>query len=328
MNAFNTILVPTDFSAFADHALAYARAFAKQTGGAVHAVHVVNARAVEGGGLEGIYMNQGELDESLQAVKEHAEAKMEHVVLKDHLLGVEVTPHVLVGSPAKDIAALASEIGADLIVIATHGRSGLDRRVLGSTCDKLIRTSPVPVLVVKHPEQEFVTAIGGEMTLGKILVPCDFSDFSRSAVPVAADFCRKFGASLLLEHVVDTWLDYPEFAPQIEMNNSPHLAEAAQKSLDQLASEQEGVTVTARVQIGVPHRLIAETIEKENVDLVIMATHGRSGLAHVLLGSVTERLVRMSMCPLLTIHPNHQQVLDGALAQPVQSQQPPSELVS
>jgi nucleotide-binding universal stress UspA family protein len=148
------------------------------------------------------------------------------------MLGVEVTPHVLVGSPAKDIAAQASEIAADLVVIATHGRSGLDRLVLGSTCDKLIRASPVPVLVVKHPEHEFVTADGGEMTLGKILVPCDFSDFSRAAVPVAADLCRKFGATLALEHVVDTWLDYPEFAPQIGMNNSPHLSEAAQESLD------------------------------------------------------------------------------------------------
>ena len=289
MITFNTILVPTDFSPFADHALAYARAFAKQTGGAIHCVHVVDSRAVEGGGVEGVYINRADLDATLQAVKEHAEAKMEHVVLKDHLLGVEVTPHVLVGAPAKDIAALATEIGADLIVIATHGRSGLDRLLLGSTCDKLIRSSPVPVLVVKHPEHEFVTADGGEMTLGKILVPCDFSDFSRAAVPVAADLCRKFGATLVLEHVVDTWLDYPEFAPQIEMNNSPHLAKAAQESLDKLACEQERVETIATVRAGVPHRLLAQTIEKENIDLVVMATHGRSGLAHVLLGSVTER---------------------------------------
>lgn len=306
MNEFKTILVPTDFSPFADHALAYARAFAKQTGGAIHCVHVVDSRAVEGGGLEGAYTNQAALDAMLQAVKEHADAKMEHVVLKDHLLGVEVTPHVLVGSPAKDLAAQATEIGADLIVIATHGRSGLDRLVLGSTCDKLIRSSPVPVLVVKHPEHEFVTADGGEMNLGKILVPCDFSDFSRAAVPVAADLCRKFGATLALEHVVDTWLDYPEFAPQIEMNNSQHLAEVAQESLARLASEQESVETIATVRTGVPHRLLADTIEKEGIDLVVMATHGRSGLAHVLLGSLTERLVRMSTCPLLTIHPHHQ----------------------
>jgi nucleotide-binding universal stress UspA family protein len=143
------------------------------------------------------------------------------------------------------------------------------------------------------------------MTLGKILVPCDFSDFSRAAVPVAADLCRKFGATLALEHVVDTWLDYPEFAPQIEMNNSPHLSEAAQESLDQLAAEQEGVETTATVCTGIPPRMLADSIKKGNIDLVVMATHGRSGLAHVLLGSVTERLVRMSTCPLLTIHPNH-----------------------
>ena len=143
------------------------------------------------------------------------------------------------------------------------------------------------------------------MTLGKILVPCHFSDFSRAEVPVAAVLCRKFGATLVLEHVVDTWLDYPEFAPQIEMNNSPHLAKAAQESLDKLACEQERVETIATVRTGVPHRLLAETIEKENIDLVVMATHGRSGLAHVLLGSVTERLVRMATCPLLTLHPNH-----------------------
>ena len=83
MNEFKKILVPTDFSAFADHALAYARAFAKQTGGSVHCVHVVDSRAVEGGGVEGIYINQADLDATLQAVKEHADAKMEHVVLKD-----------------------------------------------------------------------------------------------------------------------------------------------------------------------------------------------------------------------------------------------------
>ena len=304
MNDFKSILCPTDFSVYSEYAMRYAQAFAKQSGGKIHCVHVVDSRAVEGGGVEGIYITKADVDATLAAVKEHAEAKMEHVVRKAKYSTADVEGHVLVGIPADDIAKLAGDLKADLVVVSTHGRTGLDRLILGSTCDKILRTSPAPVLAIKHPEHEFVES-DKTIHLKKVLVPCDFSAFSREAVPYAADLCRKFGASLTLAHIVDTWLDYPEFTPTIAVNNTPNLTRAAKESLDTLAKEQKDVKVDVNVTVGVPHRILTDMIKADDVDLVVMTTHGRSALAHLLLGSVTEKVVRHSSCPVLVIHPRH-----------------------
>jgi len=197
---------------------------------------------------------------------------------------------------------LADEIGADLVIIATHGRSGLERLVFGGTCDKVLRLSKVPVLAIKHPEREALDE-DGSLKINRILCPLDFSEFSRSGLDLAADLARRFNSTVVREHVVDARCDYPEWTAQVAMNTSEHLAKAAEEHLRSVASDLEGVETEIVVTTGVPHRTLIDKTKENNIDLVIIATHGRKGLAHALLGSVTEKVVRSAGCPVLTVRP-------------------------
>lgn len=302
MGAYNTILVPTDFSSYSDYATVYARALARDNNTAIHFVHVVDQRNKElAGRIGGAYVSSADLEALYVEIEKHAGERMAKLIERAAAAGLKAEQHLCTGWPSEEIVRVAEEIGADLIVIATHGHSGLNRLVLGSTCEKLIRCSPIPVLSVKHPEHEF--ADDASISLKKILCPCDFSDFSHLAIPYAAELCREFGASLKLAHVVAAWLDYPEFVPSVKQNNSPHLVEEAEKSLEKLASEQEGIEVHVEVDSGIPHRKLSDIIEKDNIDLVVMTTHGRSGIPHFLLGSVTEKILRTANCPVMTVRP-------------------------
>ncbi len=303
MTLYKTILVPTDFSKYADNAIRYAHALAKANGGAVHFAHVIDQRIMDLAGMEGVYVSHGDLQLSVESMKQNAEKRMGQLIAKSKALGLSATSHICQGRPVDELATIAKKIGADLIVIATHGRSGFDRLVLGSTCERLIRESTVPVMAIKHPEHDIVDADGTALHVSRILCPCDFSDFSHKAIPHAADLCKQFGATLVLMHVVDTWLDYPEFMPSVDLQNSPFLVEKAEESLKKTAAELSGIRCEIKVQTGVPHRAITDAVTTEKIDLIVMTTHGRAGLPHFLLGSVAEKVARLAPCPVLTIRP-------------------------
>lgn len=303
MNTYRTILFPTDFSSYAEHATRYAQALAKRSGGTIHCAHVVDPRGPHNGSIESAYALRGNLDMTLDAIREHAAARLDHVARRIALPGIQTETHLRDGNAPVEIVKLAEAIEADLIVLPTHGRAGLDKLAFGSTYDKVIRLSSVPVLAIKRPEHGFVN--GGSQAIGfnRILCPCDFSSFSHQAVPQAAALCRDFDATLILVHVVDAWPDYPEFMPATPRNESPRLSKRAAESLARLASRQKGVSTEIRVLSGVTHRELARFIGEEDIDIAVLATHGRSGLAHALLGSVTEKLIRMAPCPVMTLRP-------------------------
>jgi nucleotide-binding universal stress UspA family protein len=302
MSLYKTILVPTDFSKYADNAIRYAEALAKASGGKVHFAHVIDQRIMDLSTVEGVYVSQADVQQSMKALEDNADKRMGQLVTKAKAFGLQAEGHVCKGRPVDELVRLGNETAADLVVIATHGRSGFDRLVLGSTCERLIRQSTIPVMSVKHPEHEVSTG-EGTLRVDRILCPCDFSEFSHKAVPHAVELCKQFNATLVLMHVVDTWLDYPEFMPTVELQNSPHLAEKAKESLEEVANGISGIRTEVKVESGIPHRVLSETIDKDNIDLVVMTTHGRSGIPHFLLGSVAEKVARLAHCPVLTIRP-------------------------
>ncbi len=108
----------------------------------------------------------------------------------------------------------------------------------------------------------------------------------------------------MLAHVVDARFDYPEWTAQVSINASEQLTKFAQENLEGVASEMEGVSTEVFVTAGIPHRALLEKIKEDDVDLVIIATHGRKGLAHALLGSVSEKVVRAASCPVLSVRPS------------------------
>lgn len=165
MIAIKNVLVATDFSAPSETALNYARAMARSFGATLHVLHVfeplwITSADVVGGGVA--------LATMIQGLEDTARKQLEDAVTEDdrrelHASAVLVTSE----SPAREIANYASEHKADLLVIGTHGRSGISRMLIGSVAEKVVRLAPCPVLTVHHPEHEFVLPDALQVTVKK-----------------------------------------------------------------------------------------------------------------------------------------------------------------
>lgn len=136
----------------------------------------------------------------------------------------------------------------------------------------------------------------------KILVPTDFSPDSDRLVQYAVMTAKQFGAKILLFHAIEPF-PYTTTDAFMVVDNSEALRSIADSLLKNSAAllKKKGVQVQASMSIGSPAREIVMKAEREKVDLIIMGTHGRTGMEHVLLGSVAEKVVRLSRCPVLTI---------------------------
>jgi universal stress protein A len=144
------------------------------------------------------------------------------------------------------------------------------------------------------------------MDIRHILAPTDFSDYSKKALSDAFELAQTFGATLSLLHVLEPSPYLGEFTlPTMGEELLGDLERQASAALAQVLPEaqQAKIEVTRAVAIGSPSVKIVETVEAEHVDLIVMATHGRTGLSHLLIGSVAERVVRTAPCPVLTIRP-------------------------
>jgi nucleotide-binding universal stress UspA family protein len=145
------------------------------------------------------------------------------------------------------------------------------------------------------------------MDIRRILAPTDFSDFSKQALKSALELAQAFDAKLLLLHVVDL-PPYPVeglVPSSLGGNLLDDLERQASSELAGVLPEAQGgaVDVGRRVIIGTPYRKIVEVAEEEKSDMIVMATHGRTGLSHLVMGSVAEKVVRTATCPVLTIRP-------------------------
>ncbi|NKB70645.1 MAG: universal stress protein [Candidatus Latescibacteria bacterium] len=150
--------------------------------------------------------------------------------------------------------------------------------------------------------------------LEKILVPTDLSEHARYALPYAVELARMYGAELHLVHVVEpvwgaSYALYAEFPGPVADNLDQVKADQA-KAVAELAAEIKDVAVQTRVLAGPPLVQIVRYARDHEIDLIVLATHGRTGLSHALIGSVAEKVVQMAPCPTLTVkHPEHEFVL-------------------
>jgi nucleotide-binding universal stress UspA family protein len=208
---------------------------------------------------------------------------------------------------------------ADLIVMSTHGRTGLKRLVLGSNAERVVQHSSSPVLVVRRGEKQLVED-GQPLQIEKILVPTDFSASSREPLNYAREFSRAFGARLVLFHAFHV----PEFtapdrygihtvAPTVETARL-----AAEEQMREFAGSFDfaGVDFTTEITMGRAAEEICRYAEQERIDLIITSTHGRTGLMHVLIGSVAEHVVRYAHSPVLVVPGSIKQT---GVAQPARS---------
>jgi nucleotide-binding universal stress UspA family protein len=144
------------------------------------------------------------------------------------------------------------------------------------------------------------------MDIRHILAPTDFSDRSKQVLSDALELAQTFGATLALLHVLEPSPYLGEFTPPtMGADLLSDLERQASAALARMLPEAQRATieVTRSVVMGSPPLKIIETAEADHADLIVMATHGRTGLSHLVMGSVTERVVRTAPCPVLTIRP-------------------------
>jgi nucleotide-binding universal stress UspA family protein len=136
-----------------------------------------------------------------------------------------------------------------------------------------------------------------------ILVPHDFSDTAERATSLALDVAEKMGARVTLLHVYDMSYGFPEGAA-LSVQMAKEFETAARNALDGVASRtrRQGVETMSLLRQGVPWKVIVDVAKEAKVDLIVMGTQGRRGLARWMLGSTAERVVRTSPCPVLTVH--------------------------
>jgi universal stress protein A len=142
-------------------------------------------------------------------------------------------------------------------------------------------------------------------TITRILVPTDFSATSDVALDYAIAMAKRFGASLQVLHVVDDPFVGGAVGSEVYITNVPamrvHLVDEAASKLVRLLPQCGRVAARTEVRVGKPADVIRDVAEEHGVDLIVMGTHGRTGMAHLLLGSVAEKIVREAPCPVLTV---------------------------
>jgi nucleotide-binding universal stress UspA family protein len=206
-------------------------------------------------------------------------------------------------APAPAILRYADTHRVDLIMMGTHGRRGVSRMLLGSVAEVVVRHATCPVLTF-HADQEQGPV---PHPVKSILVPIDFSEHSRFGLAHAQEWAALYNARLDLLHVVEDYL-HPAFymANAFSIYDAqPEIKEKARLHLEWFYSKEQGATESVRyhVRSGRAPSEIVDFAEEVGSDLIIMPTHGLTGLDRFLLGSIVEKVIRHSGCPVLTVKP-------------------------
>lgn len=293
------IFVPIDFSEASLGALDYALALAGPTGATITLLHVLEPGFVAGamGSPPDTHGVDHSSDPQIMADRLHTFAQTK--IPAPHLGGSLVST----GPAGPTIAEIARQRGADLIVVATHGYSGLTRAFLGSTAEYLVREGPCPVLAARRPVMTSGThgnRPGREIK--SILVPMDLSEPSLHSFAYAEGLARQLNADLTLLHVVPA-LTVPQGTPMEESQLNLHAAEGAEVKLQEIADHGDGqVSRTAtKVVMGEAGEEITRVAGDLGSDLLVVATHGRGGLQRAVLGSTAENILRHAPCPVLVV---------------------------
>lgn len=238
------------------------------------------------------------------AAKEYVEGIRERVELH----GVKAKAIAREGLPADVILEAARDERATHIAMATHGRSGIGRFLMGSVAEAVMRESPVPVFALRPFWNYEVLAAARveDLPVKNVLVPLDGSSLSLAVIPHAVEIARKFGARLVLLRAVLPGAAAPHAragAGQEEVAEKFSDVDQARRALEDIAAEIRalGVEVGTVVDQDEPAKAILDTVRFHAIDLVAMTTHGRTGLTRLVVGSVAETVLRDAKVPLLVV---------------------------
>lgn len=304
----NRILVATDFSACARRAVEYGTCVGHAWSAHVDLLHVAEV-------LRGVDLDEPFADPMLEMRRKEAARFLDDLATRVKQNGLDVDRHLREGIPSEQIGQAALELRADLIVVGTHGRTGLDHIMLGSTAERVIKQAPCPVLTVRVARIQGEEEVDAPPCIQHLLVPVDFSSPSLDALEYAIQVVDRFGARLTVLHVLEPiYYDLELGLGLIEQESQKRTHWEAQ--LDGLAQvvKERGLAAGSVVLGGVPSESIVTYARAQGCDLIVMGTHGRRGLSRLRYGSVAESVLRQAPCPVLTVRspkfsPNHRRMM-------------------
>lgn len=288
------ILVPVDFSPFSDNAVEYALSLAEKFSSKITLYHAV------------VLFHEDFEEEA------HIKAYSDIVALKEKVLSKRLESHCASGKKRGVIIKSIMERGFsapdmildhiiankyDLVVMGTHGRTGLKKWLIGSVAEKVVRHSTIPMITI---HQDFK-----KHRIKNVLIPVDFSKYAKKAVVFGIQIAKKFQAEPHFLFVV-TMETHPEYfisTYESFLATNPEFKKDFKKRLKEFVGSPKEEATYAIVE-GKAHEGINNYAEKKRINLIIMANHGMGALEYMLMGSTTERVVRVARCPVLTIHEN------------------------
>jgi nucleotide-binding universal stress UspA family protein len=295
MLSIQRILFPTDFSDGATRAFSQAVYLADRHDAELHIVNV----AEPGGESERTLPVSPEvLHEWLDASGIEAETLEKLTIVQKRFES---------GVPAERLVAYVEDRDVDLVVMGTHGRRGVQRMLLGSVTEEVLRKVPCPVFTVQADVEEEAGT-----TVRRILVPVDFSDASEMAVQHATEIAQTYGAEVHLLHVVEEVVYPSAYGIEPPSMQSQDVVLRVEQALGRMAREELGYEhVQVSSTIGYAPMTILDYAQENAIDLIVIATHGRSGLDRVLLGSVAERVIRQSPVPVFVVKPDRKSLVSA-----------------
>jgi nucleotide-binding universal stress UspA family protein len=284
------VIVPLDGSKLAEHSLAYVPALKHFGTPSVLLISVVDEKA-------DLYAaNPQELaDREFNVVSTYLREVAANL---ESMSGVNVVTEVVRGDPPECILDAVARFSADLLVISTHGRSGISRWRLGSVADKVIRSAACDTLVVGPRTGETASAFKA------VLLPLDGSELAEQAIPAVKKFAAGFGSAVHIVRVVQI----PTPVVDVTVGGGyyvPDVLEALQETAEDYVAKaarlfDPSTAVTTQVIIGYPSTELENYVTQHGIDLVIATSHGRGGIARAALGSVTDRLLG-GTAPILVV---------------------------
>jgi nucleotide-binding universal stress UspA family protein len=282
------ILVPLDGSPFANAALPTAITLARRTGGEVRLLHVVEVPPA---------LAYPEYRAEDHAWADGYLADLARTQGADARVGTSVREGRILDEIQKEAAAWS----AKLIVMTTHGRGGVSRLWMGSVADRCVRSSSVPVLLVRPHEKPDAPA--PDFAPARVVVPLDGSPLAESALPWGAALAKAFGARVVLLRGISNFGGFDAAYLALDRQRFEGDRTEAGAYLEERAAavRSAGVEVETRV---LTEPSLAEAIAARGADeIIVMTTHGRGGLDRAVFGSMADKVVRSASCPVLIVRP-------------------------
>jgi nucleotide-binding universal stress UspA family protein len=298
------VLLPHDFSDYSEDAALFAVEIAKHYDAELHALHIMQMHEDVPGDFQG---DETHLDEYHDSREDHLKALLEEKAGL-HKGVHKVIPVLERGfSVGGRIIEYAEEHEVELIIMGTHGRSALPHLLLGSEAEVVVRGAHCPVLTVHKGTADFIRSHRHE----RILVPVDFSDFSEYAFKYGIGIAQALNAKVDVLHVIEDRIHPALYAGgNVSIFDViPDLRERTEQTMIEFIQRHGDLPVEVRPVLldGNTFSVVLDYAKKEEVELVVMATHGHSGFEHLLLGSTTEKVIRKAHCPVLSVkHPERE----------------------